>query len=298
LTDPNAELIASWQLAIHDHAEGTRELYARALGYFVDWLQVHRGELDLLEVSRQDCEAWFASMNGLAANTRRARWVALRSFYGWLLEEEEIDASPMARVRVGRPEEPPPPIIPLDRLKLMVKACEGKGFTERRDMALLRTFLATGIRLGECAALTVDDLDLHARILVVRRGKGGRRRVARFDAPTAAAIDRYRRARARHRAAATPWLWLSTSSRSGRLGDSGIVAALSRRARIAGVDGFHVHLLRHTWADLWKSAGGSEEDLAKLGGWEDLRVMRRYGAARAVDRALSAYDTINPLAGL
>ena len=41
-----------------------------------------------------------------------------------------------------------------------------------------------------------------------------------------------------------------------------------------------------------------QEDLAKLGGWEDLRVMRRYGAARAVDRALSAYDTINPLAGL
>ena len=165
----------------------------------------------------------------------------------------------MARVKVDRPEEPPPPIIPLDRLKAMVKACEGKGFTERRDMALLRTFLATGIRLGECAALTLDGLDLHARILVVQRGNGGRRRVARFDAPTAAAIDRYKRVRARHRAAATPWLWLSTSSRSGRLGDSGIVAALTRCAHIAGIAGFHIHLLRHTRADLWKSAGGSKK---------------------------------------
>jgi integrase/recombinase XerD len=295
MSDPNAELVKSWQLAIHDRAEGTRELYVRALGYFADWLGDTRSTPDLLEVSRQDVEAWFVSMNGLAVNTRRTRWVALRSFYNWLVEEEEIDVSPMAKVKVGRPDEPPPPVIPLDRLKAMVKACEGKGFPERRDMALLRTFLATGIRLGECATLTVEDVDLTTRILVVQRGKGGRRRVVRFDAPTAAAIDRYRRIRARHRHAGSPALWLGLQ---GSMTVSGIDSALSRRAARAGVDGFHVHLLRHTWADLWKSAGGSEDDLARLGGWQDIRVMRRYGAARAVDRALAAYDTINPLSEL
>ena len=64
---------------------------------------------------------------------------------------------------------------------------------------------------------------------------------------------------------------------------------LAIRDHAPGTRGLHVHLLRHAWADLWKSAGGSEEDL---------RVILRYGAARAVDRALSACDTINPLADL
>jgi site-specific recombinase XerD len=291
VTDPNGELVASWQLAIHDKAEGTQTLYARALGYFRDYL----GDRDLLDVTRRDCEAWFASMAGLSINTRRTRWCALRSFYNWAHEEDEIVDNPMLRVKMGRPDVPPPDVIPMDQLRLMVKACQGKNWTERRDMALLRVFLSTGVRLAECGALRLEDVDLQARILVVQRGKGGRRRVARFDAATAAAIDRYRRARARHRSASLPWLWLSMSSHTGRLTHRGIDAAMCRRAAQAGIDRFHVHLLRHTWADLWKSSGGSEEDLARLGGWQDMRVMARYGAGRATDRALTNYDVINPL---
>jgi integrase len=299
MSDPNTELVESWQLAIHNRSEGTRELYVRALGYFVDWLTKRAGgdQPDLLEVRRGDIEAWSSSMNGLAVNTRRTRWVALRSFYNWALEEGEVEDSPVAKVKMGRPDEPPPPVIPMDRLKAIVKMCEGKGFSERREMALLRTFLATGIRLGECAALRLEDVDLQTRILVVQRRKGGRRRVARFDASAAASIDRYRRVRARHRSAGTPWLWLGLQ---GPMTDSGIDSALSRRAAAAaaGVDGFHIHLLRHTWADLWKSSGGSDEDLARLGGWQDVRVMARYGAGRATDRALANYDAVHPLRDL
>lgn len=295
MSDPNDALVDSWLLAIHDRSEGTRDLYARTLGYFRAWLAETGRTADLLAVTRRDCDAWFTAMGDLAANTRRSRWIALRSFYGWLAEEDEIDANPMAKVKVGRPDEPPPPVLAVDQLKALLKVCEGKAFPERRDTALVRTFLSTGVRLGEAAALRLEDVDLQTRVLVVRRGKGGKRRVARFDSATAASLDRYRRSRARHRHADRPQLWLG---QKGPLTDAGVAAALERRATAAGVEGFHVHLLRHTWADRWKSAGGSEEDLARLGGWEDLRVMRRYGAARAVDRALAAYDAVDPMAGL
>ena len=73
---------------------------------------------------------------------------------------------------------------------------------------------------------------------------------------------------------------------------------LSKRCEIAGVDHIHPHQLRHTWADRWLAAGGNEGDLQRLGGWENSDVMRRYGAARAVDRALASYDTTNPMEGL
>ena len=40
------------------------------------------------------------------------------------------------------------------------------------------------------------------------------------------------------------------------------------------------------------SAGGQEGDLARLGGWSDPAVMRRYGSALATERALAAYDEL------
>jgi site-specific recombinase XerD len=294
--NPNDAWVESWMLALHDRSPSTRREYCKVLRYFMTWLATSDRTSDLLTVRRQDAEAWFTDMAaaGTAQNTRRARWVALKSFYGWLADEEEIDTNPMAKVKVARAVETPPPVVALDDLKRLLKACEGKGFRERRDLALIRTYLATGCRLSEVAMLTVPDVDLTARVVHVM-GKGSKPRVARFDTATAAAIDRYRRTRARHRAAAKPWLWLGTK---GRLTASGIDAMLRKRAGEAGLEGFHAHLLRHTWADAWKSKGGSESDLMKLGGWEDPTIMRRYGAARDVDRALAAYDDIDPMGGL
>lgn len=236
--DANEELIASHRLALHDKAEGTRRLYGQHLRYFVAWLAENDRTTDLLEVRRADIEAWFASAAHLSQATRRSRWISLRSFYGWCVEEEEIDVSPMARVKVARPNEAPPEVISPDALKRLLKACEGRDFYARRDMALLRLYLATGARLAELASLELADIDLQTRLVVITKAKGGKRRTARFDAGTASAVDRYKRARARHASAKLPWLWIGLK---GRLTDSGIDNALRRRADQAGVEGFHVH---------------------------------------------------------
>jgi integrase len=73
---------------------------------------------------------------------------------------------------------------------------------------------------------------------------------------------------------------------------------LRTRAEQAGVGHVHPHQLRHTWAHSYLQAGGNEGDLQRLGGWENADIMRRYGAARAVDRALAAYDNVNPMGEL
>jgi integrase len=131
--------------------------------------------------------------------------------------------------------------------------------------------------------------------VVVRHGKGDKARVVRFDAATAAALDRYKRVRARHRCAASPALWIG---HRGRMTRKGVPMMLNKRAALAGIDHVHPHQLRHTWADRWLRAGGNEGDLQRLGGWESAEIMRRYGEARAVDRALTAYDAINPMGTL
>ena len=297
----NSELIASWRLSLHGLQPSSGKFYLEEVSRFEGWLAAHdrpdTAPGDLLAVTRRDIEAWLSDLRtaGLSDATLRSRWVALRSLYRWLVEEDELEVSPLAKVMVAKGEAPPISVLEDDQLRLLRKACEGKDFYARRDLAMIRLFLATGLRKSELAAIAVEDLDLAARI-VVGHPKGGKRtRVARFDPATASAIDRYKRIRARHRLAAHPILFLG---RSGQLSPNGPGIIVDNRARRAGIGHVHPHQLRHTFAHRFLSAGGNDGDLQKLGGWANAEVMRRYGASRAVDRALAAYDTISPMGNL
>lgn len=286
----NDSLLASWQLSLHAKSPGTVALY-------LDVAQRFAGSLDdgdLLTATPADAQRWFTDMRarGLAQATLRSRWIALRNLYGWLHAEQEIVDNPLARVKVPKANDPAPDVLTDDEVRKLLKACEGTGFLERRDMALIRFLLATGVRITECCSLKVADVELRDRIALIRQGKGDRQRLVRFDTATAAALDRYLRVRGRHAKAKLPGLWIS---HMGQLTRKGAPTILDRRARQAGIGHVHPHQFRHSWADRWLRAGGNEGDLQRLGGWESPEIMRRYGEARAVDRALAAYDSVDPM---
>lgn len=297
----NAALLESWRLSLHDKRPRTVDLYVTEAARFVAWLVDHDRPAgapgDLLGVTRQDVEAWIADQQaaGRARATIRNRWIALRNLYGWLVDEDELDASPLAKVTVPRPDPPPPAVLSDDDMRALLRACEGRRFEDRRDTALIRLLAATGLRVSEACSLTLDDVDLSLRLAVVRSGKGDKARMVRFDPATSAALDRYKRLRARHRFAHRPEFWIG---HRGPLTRKGVPAILDKRAAMAGIAHVHAHQLRHSWAHRWLANGGTEGDLQRLGGWANAEVMRRYGAAQAVDRALAAYDTINPLGDL
>lgn len=300
-TAVNAALVESWELSLHGKQPRTVKHYLDEVWRFASWLAAQDRPAtspgDLIAVGRKDVEAWLTDQRraGLAQATMRNRWVALRNLYGWAVDEEEIERSPLEKVVVAKGNTPAPDVIGDNDLKLLLKACAGSDFRERRDLALIRLMLATGLRVSELCDLAIGDLDLTNRIVSVHHGKGDKARVVRFDAATAAALDRYKRVRARHAYAGLPWLWIGHRGRTTR---KGVPAMLNKRATQAGIDHVHPHQLRHTWADRWLAAGGNEGDLQRLGGWESAEIMRRYGAARAVDRALAAYDNVNPMGKL
>ncbi len=52
-----------------------------------------------------------------------------------------------------------PDVLPEDDILQLLKACEGRGFIERRDAAIIRLFLDTGMRRAEIDGLGVADID-------------------------------------------------------------------------------------------------------------------------------------------
>ena len=71
-------------------------------GLWLKWLRAN--DLELLDPGRRECEVWFAEQRerGLSPATLRSRWIALGNLYGWLTDEEELDANPTAKVKVPK----------------------------------------------------------------------------------------------------------------------------------------------------------------------------------------------------
>jgi integrase/recombinase XerD len=279
-----AALLPSWELHLRAERKSpeTVKLYVGGVRHFLTWC-TSTGQSKSLD--RATVTAFVAGLldSGKEATTARAYQLSLRRFAAWLVEEGELPADPLAGLRPPKLDEKVTPVLSGDQLKALLRACDGKALRDRRDEALVRLLVETGLRAGEALALTVEDVDAGAGVVVIRRGKGGRGRLAPFGPQTARALDRYLRLRRGHRLAATAPLWLGDNGKG--LSYNVLYRALGRRAELAGIKGFHPHVLRHTFAHRWKAARGSEEGLMAVAGWRSRTMLARYGASVAAERA-------------
>lgn len=242
-------------------------------------------------LAREHVESYIAGLvDTRKANTAASAFRALQQFFKWALEEGEIARSPMERMHAVRTPEVPVPVLSDDELRALLKACEGAGFEERRDLAMLRLFIDSGMRSSELAGLKVSDIDFTDGVALVM-GKGRRPRAAPFGAKTARTLDRYLRARARHPAADQPQLWLG---RRGPLKPSSVPRIVATRGRQAGIEGLHPHVFRHSFAHHWRNQGGDDDALMRLVGWRSRSMLHRYGASMADERAREAHKRLAP----
>ena len=124
-----------------------------------------------------------------------SNWILriLHSFCTWLVDEDELDVSPMARMHAPTVPVVPPPVVDADTIGRLLDACKGRGLEERRDTAIILLLSATGMRRGELVGMSVGDVNLEDGTAVIS-GKTGTRTVP-FPAAVCVAIDRYLRVR-------------------------------------------------------------------------------------------------------
>jgi integrase len=228
---------------------------------------------------------------GATASTASTRLGALKRFAAWLVDEEELPSNPLLRMPSPKQDTKVVPDLTDDEIRLLIKACHGKTFSCRRDEAIVRLMVDTGIRANELVELRCDDLDLMNGTIVVRRGKGGKGRVCPFSPQTATVVDRYLRMRRPHASPGNTQLF--TGSHIETFSYWGLARTLRRRAKEAGITGFHVHRLRHTAATRWLRHGGSEGGLMAVAGWSNRQMLDRYTAATASERATAEARKLN-----
>ena len=299
--------VASWirSLRARNLSENTQRIYRRAgeafAAYLLDGYQPASDDgrpapAELDDVHREHVEGYISHLlDRTSSGNANQHFRSLKTFFNWLVDEEELGRSPMRTMKPPTVTEKEVPVIPDDAIKRLLKVCAGKDYKSRRDTAIVMLFLDTGMRLSELTDRTVKDVDLDMMVMRVL-GKGDRYRTVPFGRTTAQALDRYFRAYGKHRGRALEpddALWWSVK-RGCRLTIWGVGTMIENRCKEAGIEHVHPHQFRHTFAHQWLSEDGGETDLMRITGWRSRQMLSRYGASAGAERARQAHKRLSP----
>ena len=181
-----------------------------------------------------------------AASLHRMK-AAVRAFFAWASEAGVVGENPARSIRMHRLPRKLPVFLTTAEKKRLLKELKGRtDFSALRDRAMIEVLLGTGIRLGELAALDMDDIDLDAKHLRVR-AKGNVPQVKFIKTDLRTLLRRYLAERRRHGRPEMEALFLS--NRDGRLCQRQIANRLAHWLRKAGIEKeLTPHGLRHTFA--------------------------------------------------
>lgn len=180
--------------------------------------------------------------------------VALRAFLRFCFVQGRVgtDLSAAALTTTGRRRSSLPRGISRTDANALLVSCDRRRAIDRRDYAVLLLLLRLGLRAGEVATLTLDDVDWRAAEIVVH-GKGGRLDRLPLPADVGEAIVGYLQ-RGRPRASRRE-LFLRALAPLGPLGRGGVSCIVRRACTRAGIAPVGAHRLRHTVACEMVAAG-------------------------------------------
>ena len=308
--------------------------YGTALEVYTGWLSANGH--DWRSPSRTALRAFLAALSeGRGRRTVAQRLAALRAFYRYATREALVAGNPRAALPTPRQPRRLPAVLSVAETERLIEAAAeeaddgapagtARAELERalalRDVAIVETAYAAGLRIGELASLTIGSVDLRRGEVRVT-GKGRKERVSLLGRPARAALQAYldgarpilaRRAGAgsgqsgvaaaqsgstASHAGVDPGI-LFLNHRGAALGARGIRWRGERLRVAAGLpEGVSPHTLRHSFATHLLDGGADLRVVQELLGHESLATTQIYTHVSPA-RLRAAYTASHPRARL
>jgi integrase/recombinase XerD len=273
-------------------AANTISSYRRDLRRYGEHLN-QRGIHDLRDVTEIDVSEFLVALRKgdtdakampLSAVSAARALIAVRGLHKFASAEGIIDLDVARAVKPPTPSRRLPKSLSLDDVLALLDGAggdaESDGPLTLRNRALLELLYSTGARISEAVGLDVDDIDTHARSVLLR-GKGGKQRLVPIGRPAIAALDAYlvrgRPGLAQRRSAAAPGGGVFLNARGGRLSRQSAWQVLQDAAERAGITAaVSPHTLRHSFATHLLDGGADVRVVQELLGHASVTTTQIY----------------------
>src|SRR5581483_6033534 len=297
--------IALWADGSSDSESLRRHDIVRIKSKAIEGFFAHAGK-SAHEVTPLDVKAWRGAMEarGLALATIYCRLSFLSSFYEWLMRDPALDHHIQKNpVRLARPKAPKAYQTEsakalsdeqLEQLQAVIRAHAEQGeITAQRDYALFLFFIVSGMRRAEVLGLRGKDLEFRDEgILVTCRVKGGDYVARLVGSPAvSSALICYLTAAGRMNVMGKGGpLWVRHDQGREAVASEQPLSAwafasrMKDYAREAGIEHFHLHQTRHTFARIVSESSGSIVETQDALGHQNPATTRVYVRRIAVKR--------------
>ncbi|MBI3385890.1 tyrosine-type recombinase/integrase [Candidatus Gottesmanbacteria bacterium] len=260
-------------LSSRRRARATIVAYGKDIEQLTTFL-ANMGKKDISGVTREELEAFLKKLgaDNYTPKSISRKINSMKTFYRFLKASALITADPALDIEHPKYEVKPPRILSKLEYRALRDACRG----DIRIYAIVELFLQTGIRIGELANLTVDDVkdaELH-----IAAQEGHLERTIPLNRAAHEGVTRYLSVRtkgitstARSQSKA---LFITKTGRP--LLIRNIRTAIDRYFKIAGIEDAKVNDLRHTFIAHHLMAGTPITTLSKFVGHKRLSTTEKY----------------------
>jgi site-specific recombinase XerD len=192
---------------------------------------------------------------------------SIKSFFRFLKGQNFLSDNPATQVAHPKYDVAPPRVLS----KLEYRALRDASREDVRMSAIIELLLQSGIRIGELALLSVDDIDLNRKKMVIRAFESRPGRTVPLNDAAVKALKDYLQVRPK---SDNQTLFLTKTGNPFLVRN--IRTAIDRYFKLAGIDNAKVNDLRHTFIIHQLKSGTPLTYVSKLVGHKRLSTTEKY----------------------
>ncbi|MEK3879798.1 tyrosine-type recombinase/integrase [Paenibacillus sp. FSL M7-0420] len=302
-------------------AEGLRERtikdYYKHFHYFYSWLQERYPEMEFIDeltashirdhinymrfdARRYENHKYIDSDKqriGLTDTTVNIRLRTMKAIFNQLRKDNLLEVNVFDQINLLKQDIDLTNCLTDEEVRAILKQPNQRDFVGFRDYVAMVVMLDSGLRIQELLSLRTMDIDFQARFITIpaEKSKNRKPRLIPFSSLASKLLLQLVSENKQH--FTTDRIFMSCFGEP--LGANQFTKRLKYYGGKAGIVGkkMTAHVYRHTWAKNMTLNGADPFSLQKMGGWSDIRTVRRYIQMDTTDIRKS-HDDCSPLQNL
>lgn len=280
------------------YSEKTRIAYNEDILNYFTFLK-NSGDGNYLFVDHLDVRTYLSWLydQAYSRNSISRKIASLRSFYQFLLKNEAVNENPFSYVHMKRKQAKLPRFFYEKEMDALFETVKGTKPLDYRNRALVEILYGTGIRVSECAEMTLAAIDFSANVILIH-GKGNKDRYVPFGSFAQDALREYfeqgRTVLMQKYHKEHPYVFVNHHGEP--ITPTGIEYILNQLIKKSALNNeIHPHMLRHTFATHLLNNGADMRTVQELLGHSNLSTTQIY--AHVTKESLQKnYRTFHPRA--